>query len=162
MASVWPPVAIEQLENAINDRHQYIEKQWELADAAFQAGRLEEVDGDQEEDWSSSSASTPTSPTSFRRHRCGRARTRNPRQPCGPNPEPGCRRCVQAGCTQRATREPPPQIPPARAPPGPTPSRRPRIRSLIGSRAERQFHAESLEITQHFASEFRSLELNPG
>ncbi len=32
----------QQLENAINDRHQYIEKQLQLADAAFQAGRLEE------------------------------------------------------------------------------------------------------------------------
>jgi eukaryotic-like serine/threonine-protein kinase len=33
---------VQQLENAINDRHQYIEKQLQLAEAAFQAGRLEE------------------------------------------------------------------------------------------------------------------------
>jgi eukaryotic-like serine/threonine-protein kinase len=33
---------IQQLENTINDRHQYIEKQLQLAEAAFQAGRLEE------------------------------------------------------------------------------------------------------------------------
>ena len=34
---------IAQLENAINDRRQYVMKQWQLADAALQAGRLDEA-----------------------------------------------------------------------------------------------------------------------
>ena len=35
---------VEQLENAIKDRHLYIEKQWQIAEAAVQAGRLEEAE----------------------------------------------------------------------------------------------------------------------
>jgi eukaryotic-like serine/threonine-protein kinase len=35
---------VEQLENAIKDRHLYIEKQWQIAEAALQAGRVEEAE----------------------------------------------------------------------------------------------------------------------
>ena len=35
---------IQQLENAIKDRHQYIEKQWQIAQEAFNAGRVEEAE----------------------------------------------------------------------------------------------------------------------
>jgi eukaryotic-like serine/threonine-protein kinase len=35
---------IQQLENGIKDRHQYIEKQWQIAQEAFNAGRVEEAE----------------------------------------------------------------------------------------------------------------------
>ncbi len=35
---------VQQLENAINDRRGIIEKQWQIAEAAFQSGRLEEAE----------------------------------------------------------------------------------------------------------------------
>ena len=35
---------MEQLKNAINDRRVYIEKQWQIAEVALQAGRVEEAE----------------------------------------------------------------------------------------------------------------------
>jgi eukaryotic-like serine/threonine-protein kinase len=35
---------VEQLENTIKDRHLYIEKQWQIAEVALQAGRVEEAE----------------------------------------------------------------------------------------------------------------------
>jgi serine/threonine protein kinase len=121
---------VQQLENAINDRHQYIEKQLQLADAAFQAGRVEESVAIRKKLVEQFSQYTDLSDLF-------------PKTPVVPGSEPRASASSPADATEPAASGKPDS--PNPSPPGP-PADPP----------------ATLEITQHFVSEFRSLGLNPG